>query len=62
LRNPVKGVDKLRMILCRENERLPVVVNFDNQHTVGTSRQLYAAIGSEVVGLKRLHSILLSDL
>jgi hypothetical protein len=36
-------------------------VKFDNQHTAGISRQLQAAIGSEVVILK-LHRIVLSVL
>jgi hypothetical protein len=40
LRDPVKGVDKLRMVLRGENERPAVAVKFDNQHTVGISRQL----------------------
>src|SRR5260370_26663673 len=62
LRNPVKGIGKLRMILRRESERPAVAVKFDNQHTVGISRQLQAAIGSEVVDVKCLHSILLSSL
>src|SRR5882762_10999774 len=61
LRDPVKGVDKLRMILCRESERSAVAVKFDNKHTAGISRQLQAAIGSEVVILKS-HRILLSVL
>src|SRR5258707_8089147 len=60
--NPIKGIDKLRMILRRESERSAVAVKFDNQHTVGISRQLQAAIGSEVVDVKCLHSILLSSL
>src|SRR2546428_7314798 len=59
LRDPVKGIDKLRMVLRGENERPAVAVKFDNQHTVGISRQLQAAIGSEVVSLSCLHSILL---
>src|SRR5713226_10226743 len=58
LRDPVKGADKLRMILCRESERSAVAVKFDNQHTAGVSGQLQAAIGSQVVILK-LHWILL---
>src|SRR6267378_1652906 len=58
LRNPVKGIDKLRMIFRRENERPAVAVKFGNQHTVGISRQLQAAIGSEVVSLSILHRIL----
>src|SRR6185295_14471854 len=62
LRNPVKGIDKLRMILRRENERPTVAMEFDNQHTVGISRELQAAIGSEVVSVKCLHSIVLSRL
>src|SRR5206468_6567491 len=48
LRDPVRGIDKLRMVLRGENERPAIPVKFGNQHTVGISRQLYAAIGSEV--------------
>ena len=49
LRNPVKGIDNLRMMLCRESARPAVAVKFDNQHTVSISRQLHGAIGTEVV-------------
>src|SRR5207237_4851334 len=59
LGDPVKGIDKLRMILCRESERPALGVKCDNQHTVSIPRQLQAAIGSQVVIL-RLHRILLS--
>src|SRR3977135_4086475 len=59
--NPIKGIDKLRMILCRESEWSVVAVKFDNKHTAGISRKLQAAIGSQVVILK-LHRILLSVL
>src|SRR6266850_7637980 len=62
LRNPVKGIYKLRMVLRRENERPAVAVEFGNYHTVGISRQLQAAIGGEVVSLKCLHRIVLSRL
>src|SRR5882762_2981410 len=61
LGNPIKGIDKLRMILCRESEWPVVAVKFDNKHTAGISRKLQAAIGSQVVILK-LHRILLSVL
>jgi hypothetical protein len=40
LRNPIKGIDQLRMIVRRENERPAVAVEFDSQHTIGISRQL----------------------
>src|SRR5882724_12812063 len=59
LRNPVKGIDNLRVMLCRESARPAVAVKFDNQYTVGISRELHGAIGGEVVILN-LHSILLS--
>jgi hypothetical protein len=59
LRNPVKGIDNLRMMLCRESARPAVAVKFDNQYTVGISREFHGAIGGEVVILN-LHSILLS--
>jgi hypothetical protein len=60
LRDPVKGIDKLRVVLRSENKRPAARMKFDSQHTVSISRHLEAAIGSEVVGLKHLH-ILLSD-
>ncbi|HEY2101906.1 MAG TPA: hypothetical protein VGH08_01505, partial [Chthoniobacterales bacterium] len=60
LRNPVKGLDKFRVRMCGHNARAAVGVELNNQHTVVVSRQLYVLIGSEVVGLKRLHSVLLS--
>src|SRR5207302_6296996 len=62
LGDPVKGIDKLCMILRRESERSAVTVKFGNQHTIGISRQLQAAIGSEVVMLKSLHKVFLSKL
>src|SRR5262249_19160477 len=62
LRNPVKGIDKLRMIVRREHEQPAVAVKSDNQHTVGVPRQREAAIGSEVVSLQCLHSMPLSSL
>src|ERR1700694_5830933 len=52
LGDPVKGIDKLRMILCRESERAAFAVKFNNEHTVNIARQLQAAIGSKVVILK----------
>src|SRR6267142_4365666 len=57
LGDPVKGIDKLRMILRRESERPALAVKFDNEHTVSIPRQLQAAIGSKIVILK-LHRIL----
>src|SRR5882762_8654468 len=39
LSDPVKGLDKLRMILCRESERPALGVKFGNQHTVSIPRQ-----------------------
>src|SRR5207302_3857380 len=62
LGDPVKGIDKLCMILRRESERSAVTVKFGNQHTIGISRELQAAIGSEVVMLKSLHKVFLSKL
>src|SRR6267378_1870852 len=57
LRDPVKGVDKLRMILCRESEWPVVAVKFGNQDTFGVPSQFEAAISSEVIILKSLHGI-----
>src|SRR6267378_6779997 len=47
--DPVKGVDKLRMILCGESERPTLGVKFGNQHTVSIPRQLQASISSKIV-------------
>src|SRR6266702_7450501 len=47
LGDPVKGIDKLRMILCRESERPAVGVKFGNQNTVRIPRELQTAIGIE---------------
>src|SRR6266699_1817372 len=52
LGDPVKGIDKLRMILCRETERPALAVKFDNKLTVSIPRQPQAAIGGKVVILK----------
>src|SRR5579862_8239077 len=59
LRNPVKSIHDLRMVLCRENARPAIAVKFDNQHALGISRHLHGAIGAEIVSLMRLHSALL---
>src|SRR6476619_4591834 len=59
LRDPVKGIDDLRMVLCRESARPAVAVKFDNQHALSISRHLHGAIGTEVVSLMGLHSTLL---
>src|ERR1700758_3120598 len=48
LRNPVKNIDDLRMVLCRESARPAIAVKFDNQYARGISRQLHGAIGAEV--------------
>src|ERR1700740_1271464 len=32
LRDPVKGIDYLRMVLCRESVQPAVAVKFNNQH------------------------------
>jgi hypothetical protein len=50
------------MSLCGHNARPTVGVELNNQHTAVVSRQLHVVIGSEIVTLKRLHSILLSHL
>src|SRR5579864_1253940 len=59
LRNPVEGIDKFRVSLRAHNERPTVAMEFCNQHAVVVSRQLQAAIRTEVVTLKCLHGILL---
>ena len=58
LRNPVKGIHDLRMVLCRESARPAIAVKFNNQHALGISRHLHGAIGAEVVSLMDLHSTL----
>src|SRR5580658_3795050 len=59
LRNPVKGIHDLCMVLCRESARPAVAVKFNNQHALGISRHLHGAIGAEVLSLIGLHSALL---
>src|ERR1700730_17781899 len=59
LRNPVKSIHDLRMVLCRECARPAIAVKFDNQHALGISRHLHGAIGAEVVSLMGLHGTLL---
>src|ERR1700756_1617219 len=59
LRNPVKGVHDLRMVLCRESARPAIAVKLNNQHALGISRHLHGAIGTEVLSLMGLHSTLL---
>src|SRR5208337_4466620 len=59
LRNPVKSIHDLRMVLCRESAPPAIAVKFDNQHALGISRHLHGAIGAEVVSLMGLHSTLL---
>src|ERR1700720_4747380 len=58
LRNPVKGIHDLRMVLRRESAPPAIAVKFDNQHAVGISHHLHGAIGTEVVSLMGLHSTL----
>src|SRR5580692_4460869 len=59
LRNPVKGIHDLRMVLCRESARPAIAVKFNNQHALGISHHLHGAIGAEVLSLMGLHSTLL---
>jgi hypothetical protein len=37
LRNPMKGIHDLRMVLCQESAPSAIAVKFDNQHAVGIS-------------------------
>ena len=60
LRNPVQGIDTLRMIVRREHERPAVAVKSDSQLAVGVPRQREAALGSEVVSLQCVHSLTMS--
>src|ERR1700726_2254160 len=59
LRNPLKGIHDLRMVLCRESARPAIAVKFNNQPSLGISRHLHGAIGAEVLSLMGLHSTLL---
>src|SRR6476620_1775608 len=59
LRNPVKGIHDLRMVLCRESARSAIAVKFNNPHALGISRYLHGAIGVEVLRLVGLHGTLL---
>src|SRR5580704_2083708 len=58
LRNPVKGIHHLRMVLRREGAWPAIAVKFNNQHALGISGHLHGAIGAEVLGLLGLHSTL----
>src|ERR1700730_1151824 len=62
LRNPVKGIHDLRMVLRGESARPAIAVKFNNQHALGISRHLHGAIGAEVLSLMGLHSTLLGFL
>src|SRR6201996_2466574 len=59
LRNTVKGIHDLRMVLCRESARPAIAVKFENQHALGISRHLHGAISAEVVSFMSLHRTLL---
>src|SRR5580693_3116746 len=59
LRNPVEGIDNLRMGFCRECERSSVVMKLDDQHAFGVSSQLHVAVSSQIVVSKCLHNVLL---
>src|SRR3984893_3349645 len=56
LRNPVKGIHDLRMVLCRASAPPAIAVKFDNQHVVGMPQHLEFAIGTEVVCWRGFHS------
>src|SRR5437016_5047624 len=55
LRNPVEGLDKFRVSLRGHNERAAVAVELSNQHALGVSGQVQAAVGGEISDLSRLH-------
>src|ERR1700722_2582057 len=59
LRDPVKGIHDLRMVLCREHAWPAIAVKFNNKHALGISRHSHCAIGAEVVVSMGLHSTLL---
>src|SRR5580704_12843437 len=54
LSNPIEGIDKFRVSLRAHNERSAVAVELSNQHTLGISGQLQAAIGGEIIRLHRV--------
>src|SRR6266404_4049939 len=60
LRNAVEGIDEFRVSWRAHSERPAVAVKFNDEHTLGISRELQTAIGIEVVGLKCIHNIFLS--
>src|ERR1700721_3945480 len=47
LRNPVKGIHDLRMVLRRESAPPAIAVKFDNQHTVGISHHFQGGIATK---------------
>src|ERR1700739_2315104 len=59
LRNPVKGIHDLRMVLCRESARPAIAVKLNKHHALAISRHLHSAIGAEVLSLMGRHSTLL---
>src|ERR1700722_6936879 len=61
LRNPVEGIDQVRVSVRGHNERPAVVMELSNEHTFVVSGQLQVVIIGEIVTLK-LHRTLLSDL
>ena len=58
LRNPVKSVNKLRMILHRKRQWPEIAVELDHEHALGVSGQLHASVGGEIRGLRRFHGSL----
>jgi hypothetical protein len=60
VRDTIKGIDQIGMVLCRECERSTVGVKFRDEHTAGVSRQFHAGVSSKVVILKHWHRKFLS--
>src|ERR1700741_2954700 len=55
LRNPIEGIDKLRVSLCGHNERSAFAVEFNYQHAQDVSAQPQTAIGGEISRLCCIH-------
>jgi hypothetical protein len=57
LRNPVKRINNLGVVECREGAWPAVAVKFNNEHTLGISRQLQTAVSGEVVISNCMHKV-----
>jgi len=60
LRDPVKSIDELGMVLRGEHEMARLTLELDDQYAFGVARQLQAAVGSEVVTREFFEFVLIS--